>query len=86
MVEEHKLSLTDRLALDRTQLANERTLLAYLRTFIGLVASGAAMWKLIDMGWARIVAVLFFVCAPITVVAGFCRFNRERKRLQNIIK
>lgn len=36
------LKLSDKLALDRTLLANERTLLAYLRIFIGMVGTSGA--------------------------------------------
>ncbi len=85
-MDEHILSLTDQLALKRTQLANERTLLAYLRTFIGLVASGAAMWKLIDMDWAKCIAVFFFSCAPITIGTGFYRFFQQRNNIKNLIR
>jgi putative membrane protein len=40
------LVLRDELALDRTRLANERTLLAYARTSIMLLVSGATALKL----------------------------------------
>lgn len=83
-MEENKLPLRDQLAQDRTLLANERTLLAYLRTFIGLVASGAALWKLFEVGWAQGIAAVFFICAPIVLVVGFTRYNRMNKRMVRI--
>ncbi len=85
-MEENILPLRDQLALDRTVLANERTLLAYLRTFIGLVASGAALWKLFEVGWAQGVAAVFFVCAPIALAVGFARYNKMNKRMNRIME
>jgi putative membrane protein len=57
-----ELILRDHLALDRTRLANERTLLAYLRTALMLVVAGATAEKvmgdsptIVATGWAFIV-------------------------------
>lgn len=56
-------TLRDDLAVTRTRLANERTLLAYVRTSIMLAASGATVIKFfgeqslaIAAGWSLIVA------------------------------
>lgn len=40
------LSLTNKLAIDKTNLANERIFLAYFRTFIVFLSSGFAIIKL----------------------------------------
>ena len=50
--------LRDHLALDRTKLANERTLLAYMRTAIMLFVSGVTFIKI-------------FIGEPIEVVLGY---------------
>jgi putative membrane protein len=42
----NELILADHLALDRTRLANERTLLAYIRTAFMLVVAGVTALKL----------------------------------------
>ena len=44
------LSLTDKLALDRTRLANQRTFLAFIRTSIMSFASGITLLKLLPGG------------------------------------
>lgn len=74
--------LRDRLAIDRTALANERTLLAYARTALMLIASGATLWRLgppelIDRGLGAAAAI-----AGIAVlVIGIVRFASQRRRL-----
>lgn len=47
------LILRDWLALDRTKLANERTALAYVRTFIGMEGAALALIKLFDVPGMR---------------------------------
>jgi putative membrane protein len=76
-----ELILRDRLALDRTHLANERTLLAYVRTAFMLIAAGATAIKalpddrlIVATGWALLasgLAVVFF---------GAWRFRTIRRR------
>jgi putative membrane protein len=55
----------DRMAIERTSLANERTLLAYVRTAIALFAAGATAIHFLEsvivdvIGWIMIVGGVF---------------------------
>ena len=55
----------DRMAIERTSLANERTLLAYVRTAIALFAGGATAIHFLDsvlvdvLGWVLIAGGVF---------------------------
>ena len=76
------LSLSDRLAIDRTVLANERTFLAYLRTVLGLAALGATALKLFgDELFYRVVGVACLAVAPLLLFWGTRRFLRVRRDL-----
>jgi putative membrane protein len=82
-VKPEELILRDRLALDRTHLANERTLLAYIRTaFMLIVAGGTAIKALPDdrlvvmTGWMLLALGLF------VAVLGAWRFRTIRRRVQ----
>lgn len=75
-------SLRDNLALTRTRLANERTLLAYLRTGIMLSATGATAIKLFPgeplmhaTGWGLV------GCAAVVAAVGGWRFRRVESLL-----
>jgi putative membrane protein len=81
-VKSEELILRDRLAIDRTHLANERTLLAYLRTaFMLLVAGATAIKALPDdriavfTGWA-----LLMLGAGLSLF-GWRRFQIIRRRI-----
>lgn len=80
-----ELPLTDRLALNRTVLANERTLLAYVRTAMMLAVSGFTLiqvfpgeWAAQIPGWCSLLAALI-VCA-----IGVWRFLHVASSLQSM--
>ncbi|MBR4163526.1 MAG: DUF202 domain-containing protein [Solobacterium sp.] len=79
---EIKLSNSDKLALTRTDLANERTMLAYVRTFIGMVSAGIAILKVFDFPWTRPIAVLFLGCSVPMLVIGIYRYVKTGNNLK----
>src|SRR3954469_10754632 len=94
LVEE--LILRDHLALDRTRLANERTLLAYLRTALMLVVAGATAERVMGGSTAVIVTGWTMIVFGVAVAAfGTWRFvamkqkmdrrNRTAKQLQKSV-
>ena len=76
--EERTLSLSDRLALDRTSLANERIFLAYVRTFIGMLSAGIAILKVFDFSWIRPIAYIL-------LATGVMRYLAVARNLQKIL-
>lgn len=80
-VRPHELILRDRLAVDRTVLANERTFLAYLRTAFAFAVGGASLLHFIDRDWARIGGVSMIPVGAVLLAWGVQRFLRERRRL-----
>ncbi|SDK19312.1 putative membrane protein [Catalinimonas alkaloidigena] len=81
---EHKeeISLRDYLALERTKLANERTLLTYVRTSLYMVLAGIAflqMDKLEDLTW---VGYVLFGTSALAFTFGTARFLLLTWRLQ----
>jgi putative membrane protein len=75
------LGLTDRLAVTRTDLANERTLLAYIRTALALAAGGLGLVQFFS---SPIAVALGWILMPVGVVVLFIgaeRFRRARRKL-----
>ena len=80
----HKLS--DRLAFNRTKLANERTMLAYIRTAIGSGGAGMALFKLIEIPDAKYIGIALVAAAPVILVIGILRFIRMNKKVDGYKK
>ena len=80
-----ELILRDYLAADRTELANERTLLAYVRTSVALAAAGGSLIHFLDSLAADIVGGLFLAPAAGILIIGLQRFIWYKRRLQNFL-
>jgi putative membrane protein len=84
--ESNQLILRDELAIDRTILANERTMISYLRGAITLVISGITVIHFVHEGILLYVGISII---PIGVIVGFFgsfRYRRMDKRLRAIRK
>lgn len=73
--------LRDMLAIDRTKMANERTLLAYVRTALAVAVVGATLIQFFDNVTATIAGVGFIVAAVVMLVIGVRRFRSVQRDL-----
>ena len=80
------LTLRDRLAVDRTVLANERTLLAHVRTALGLLGGGGAVIYVGESLWLHALGAVLLVLAPLALAAGVARFVAVRRRLRPLLR
>ncbi|HEX5437658.1 MAG TPA: DUF202 domain-containing protein [Gemmatimonadaceae bacterium] len=71
----------DRLALDLTSLANERNLLAYVRTALAFLAAGAALLsnRLFGTGVFKAIGWTFIGLGIVVVLVGAFRFAHVRR-------
>lgn len=74
-------SETDRLAAVRTALANERTLLAYVRTALALSGGGAGMISLLEAPAAHAFGWTLVVLGLVGLVVGLSRFRHVAREL-----
>ena len=71
-----ELILRDQLAIDRTLLANERTLMSYLRSGVALFIAGVSIIHFSHELWFTVTG---FLCLPFgffTVLFGISRFRK----------
>ena len=76
------LVLREYLAIERTRLANERTLLTYIRTGLYFLVAGSTLGHLIDtVFWNRMGLPIIIVGVLITA-AGFVRFLKVGRKIE----
>lgn len=76
------LILRDHLALERTKLANERTLFSYIRTSLYLLTAGIGILELESIEHLRIIAYISLFFSGLLLLIGilrFCQLNRNLK-------
>jgi putative membrane protein len=77
-----RIILRDYLALERTRLANERTLFAYLRTSLYLILGGIAFLQLKDFEHIKWLAYLSLGLSVIFLVVGILTYFRLKNKLK----
>ena len=78
------LVVPDLLAVDRTELANERTLLSWVRTALALVLSGASCIHFIEGTPAKLGGVGLIVLGFGAIAVGIARWARLQRMISRI--
>lgn len=81
---EHKkdIKLNDYLALERTRLANERTLFSYIRTALYLTLGGIAFLQMEDFKNIKWLAPVCFVLSLVILVTGIIKYIVMKRGLK----
>lgn len=77
-----KIILRDFLALERTRLANERTLFSYLRTSLYLLLGGIALFQLTGFERIKWLGYVSLALSVIILIIGIFRFNNLKYTLK----
>ena len=78
-----EIILRDYLALERIKLANERTLLSYIRSSLYLLLGGIALIQLEDFESIRFLGYASLTLTILLVVIGIYRFQKLNRQLRN---
>ena len=77
-----EIILRDHLSMERTKLANERTLLSYIRTSLYLILGGIAFIGMKDLAEIKNLGYFSLVLSVIVLVIGIVRFYQLKKHLK----
>jgi putative membrane protein len=81
-----EISFSDYLAVERTRLANERTLLSYIRSSLYLFISAIALFQLEGLDQIKWLAWPCIVFSLLSLAAGTIRYHHLKKRLAQSLK
>lgn len=76
------LVLREYLAIERTRLANETTLLAYIRTGLYFLVAGSTLGHLIDSEFWAVAETPLILVGLAIMVLGIIRYFRLRKAIE----
>ena len=76
------LVLREYLAIERTKLANETTLLAYIRTGLYFLVAGSTLGHFIESTFWRIADLPLIIIGLIIMSLGLIRYFRLRKSIE----
>ncbi len=78
-----EIILRDYLAMERTKLANERTLLSYIRSSLYLLLGGIAIIQLQGFESIKFLGFVSLGLTVILLVVGIYRYQKLNKQLKN---
>jgi len=79
--DEKAISTSDRLAVERTHMANERTLLAYVRTALAFTGMSVLIWRFDASEYSGEYGIAVFFFALIILMLGIIRYRQFRNRI-----
>ena len=80
------MGINEELAVERTRLANWRTLLAYIRTGISFIALGAAIFHFLRSIVWTIVGTGSVAMGAFVITAGFISYKKFNKKINDASK
>lgn len=86
ILETGKLTLLEYLAVDRNRLANQRTLLIYIRLGLSLFILGLSIYKLEVLKGLYNTIFLFFGLGVISILIGVIQYLKINKVLNKYVK
>jgi len=81
---DEKVILRDYLAIERTRLANERTLMSYVRSSLYLLLGSIAFFQLKDFPNFKYLAIASLVFSAIFFIIGVYRFTVLKRSLKRL--
>jgi len=79
------LILTDRLAVENTLMANERTLLSFFRTSVFFLATGISILNIHFLSEIPYLGWFFSLLSPVILFFGLYRFFIVKNHIKRII-
>lgn len=80
------LNRTDLLAIERTELANKRTLLAYIRTAFSLFLASLGIIEFFENQYLIYLGFIFIPVAIMFLIIGIIRFKQSESKIDRIIE
>ncbi len=73
------LILRERLAIQRTKMANQTTLLSFVRTSLYFLVAGLSIKSLLHVENSRFFEIPFFIISALLFITGIVNYFRQKK-------
>jgi putative membrane protein len=77
------LILRERLAIERTQMANDTTLLAFMRTALYFSIAGMSVNRLLNVSYGTVIEIVFWSIAILILSIGIYKYQKQKQRLKD---
>ena len=77
------LILREKLAVQRTVMANQTTLLSFIRTSLYLLVAGLSLKSLLKLENSLLFQITFYVVSFSTMIIGVYNYFKQKRLIQN---
>lgn len=77
------LILRERLAIQRTKMANQTTLLSFVRTALYFLIAGLSIRSLLQLENSILFEIIFFIASFGLIVTGVMNYLRQKKMIND---
>ena len=77
------LILREKLAIERTAMANDRTFLSFVRTSLYFAIAGITVNSLLNISYGWVIEILFLVLSVVILTVGIVKYYRQKKKLKD---
>jgi putative membrane protein len=75
------LILREKLALQRTILANQSTLLAFIRTSMYFLVAGLSINNLLEIQYGKYIEIVLVSISILLLIIGFANYKSQRNKI-----
>ena len=75
------LILREKLAIERTVMANDRTFLSFVRTSLYFAIAGISINEVLQLQYGLVLEIAFWVLAAFTITVGIIKYVQQKKRI-----
>lgn len=77
------LILREKLAIERTEMANDRTFLSFIRTGLYFSIAGITINEVLRPSYGLLLEGLFWVIAAFILTVGTIKYIQQKRRIKN---
>ncbi len=77
------LVLREKLAIARTQMANDTTLLAFIRTALYFSIAGMSVNRLLSVKYGLVIEIIFLCIAFLILLTGLYKYYMQKRNLKD---
>jgi putative membrane protein len=76
------LILREKLAIERTEMANDRTFLSFIRTGLYFSIAGITINEVLKLRYGLLLEVVFIVLAALIIITGIVKYTTQKRKIR----
>ena len=76
------LILREKLAIERTEMANDRTFLSFIRTGLYFSIAGITINQLMQLKYGVLLEIIFWILSALIIITGIVKYTIQKRKIR----